>query len=354
MTYLPTWLAQNRGTDQVVYDLSYEANHELWDRYFLSGANSTEKSAFLANPTTAPLPNRRLLPVPGATASGLNDFNRAAANMLLAGAFNVNTCDPGAWRALLASLRGLKLNDATPGSSTPFPRGYGQPGSLHDPVDPYAPEIWTGTRRLTDQQITTLADAIVAEVKKRGPFLSVADFVNRRLVTSTGSTNATGLTGTLQAAIDTARLNATVADKLPLAPNGTAPANFGKHSYEPGDPDPTVWADPAHMRGSMATGVPTHLQQGDILQPLGSLLVARGDTFIIRCYGDAKSADGKTVAKAWAEAEVQRLPEFLDPVDPPETPEYNTGGTRVLSLANRHFGRRFRVVSFRWLNSDEV
>ena len=53
------------------------------------------------------------------------------------------------------------------------------------------------TPPLTDAEIDKLADNIVIEVRRRGPFMSIADFVNRRL-----TNQATGLKGPLQAAID--------------------------------------------------------------------------------------------------------------------------------------------------------
>ena len=62
---------------------------------------------------------------------------------------------------------------------------------------------WDGFRRLTDDQLTTLAEKIVEQVRLRGPFLSVGDFVNRRL-----DVGEKGRSGALQAAIDKAGLNA--------------------------------------------------------------------------------------------------------------------------------------------------
>ena len=54
----------------------------------------------------------------------------------------------------------------------------------------------------------------------------------------------------------------------------------------------------------------------------------------------------EAVARAWLEATVQRLPEFVDPTDKPTaTPA---------SIANQTFGRRFELVSFRWLKPEEI
>ena len=43
-----------------------------------------------------------------------------------------------------------------------------------------ARERWGGSVELTDEQINDLAQAIVDEVRERGPFMSMSDFVNRR------------------------------------------------------------------------------------------------------------------------------------------------------------------------------
>jgi hypothetical protein len=90
---------------------------------------------------------------------------------------------------------------------------------------------------------------------------------------------------------------------------------------------------------------------------LGADLVARGDTFLIRAYGEARAADGVTVeARAWCEAEVQRLPDYVNASDAPEQPAYTTTGAvnTAVSQQSRRFGRRFAVVSFRWLSPSEV
>lgn len=355
--WLPEWLVQRRRRDEVVYDLAYEVNHELWDRHFLSGATSNEKLAFFQDPANNIIPNHRLVPLDISRGSDFADFHRAATAVMLHGGFNVNSTDVAAWRAVLSSLRELPLGDSSEG--TPFPRFFND--VTDDPIATTslqlaltAPEVWSATTRLTDEQIDNLAEAIVVEVRRRGPFVSVSDFVNRRL-TSTDE----GLKGTLDAAIERARIN----DPLIRSNRNLAQMNlggWGVAAYEPGDPNssPFPWGERDHLRSHKVYGLPTFLQQTDILQTLGGMLVARGDTFVIRAYGDTRSSGGtgRVLARAWCEVEVQRVPDFVDGTNPPETPVAQVDGAlnEEISEINRRFGRQFRVVSFRWLAPDEV
>jgi hypothetical protein len=73
---------------------------------------------------------------------------------------------------------------------------------------------------------------------------------------------------------------------------------------------------------------------------------------VIRGYGDHRdTASGKIVAKAWCEAVVRRTAEYVDPSD--EATVLPSAATLV-SETNARFGRRFQIVSFRWLSPDEI
>lgn len=345
---LPSWMKQDRGRDEVVYDLSYESNHELWDRFFLSGATADEKRGF-AKDTSTPLANAKLIAATGSpNPARLVDYHQAASEVMLAGAFNINSTDPAAWRALLTSLR----DDANTEEGVRYARFLETATKDSEPKDIYSPAAWTGLRLLNDEKVNSLADALVTEVKNRGPFLSVSDFVNRRLVSATSTKAETGLTGALQRAIERTGIN----DKFKggdLAMNTTG---YGVGSYEVGK-DRDDWASPDHLRESKGAGMPGYLQQGDLLQALGSSLVARGDTFVIRAYGEARTPDGNTIlARAWCEAEVQRMPAYLNPADSPEQPPFTAAGlpNPALSAMSSKFGRRFQITSFRWLAANEV
>jgi len=84
--------------------------------------------------------------------------------------------------------------------------------------------------------------------------------------------------------------------------------------------------------------------QGDLLQALGSRLATRSDTFRLRAYG----ADAGNLSRHWLEWIVQRTPDFIDPHDAPETE------LPQLSPLNRVLGRRFKVISARWLSPSEI
>lgn len=97
--------------------------------------------------------------------------------------------------------------------------------------------------------------------------------------------------------------------------------------------------------GTTADGAPGVLSQADLLTAIAPVLTARGDTFRIRAYGEAGPTNGSKV-KAWCEAVVQCVPEYLDTADMPwATPS---------KPVNTRFGRRYEIVSFRWLSQSEI
>ena len=89
--------------------------------------------------------------------------------------------------------------------------------------------------------------------------------------------------------------------------------------------------------------------QGDVLQSLGPVLQARSDYFRVRAYGEAVDAGGKVIARAWCEAFVQRGAGYVDSTDRSETHV-----DLLTKIENKTFGRRFELVSFRWLAPREI
>src|SRR5690606_33139282 len=96
-----------------------------------------------------------------------------------------------------------------------------------------------------------------------------------------------------------------------------------------------------------ASFAPGDLNQSDILAAIGASLTSRSDTFIIRAYGESvHPQSGRAEAQAWCEAVVQRIPEYVNS----QADAAGTAGADLTSVENRQFGRRFRVIAFRWLN----
>ena len=344
-------------------DHSYLANRALWDDWFLSGITPQASPAFAQardQKTVAgdffsgkkPLPVARYMPVlDGRDASQLatsffsgvvpnnTAINSVASYLRVDGLFNVNSTSIEAWKTLLGSLKNRPIvvrdesgvesvaaKDAdTPVASLDAPRNV-----LTKDEAGMKREQWYGRRTLTDDEIDGLARAIVKEVRKRGPFLSLADFVNRRVGTDKDLAKA----GAIQCALDS--------DAVEINKNQNAGRSVGQAAAN-------NFAFPEAEKGPMPYGAPSLVKQGDILTPIAPVLSARSDSFIIRSYGEAVDANGKVTARAWCEAVVERDREYIDPADLPETPTAN-----LTKPINRDFGRRFNIVSFRWLNSGEV
>ena len=46
--------------------------------------------------------------------------------------------------------------------------------------DPLSEHAWRGVRKLSEEQIEKLAEEVVRQVKLRGPFLNMTEFINRQ------------------------------------------------------------------------------------------------------------------------------------------------------------------------------
>lgn len=333
-----------------VYDLSYLLNQELWDRYFFSTIPNT-LTADDIQPGYRP-PNSRLKLLPQSNPeliTGSDAFDTRAAALVIDGPFNINSTSVKAWSAMLASMNGLDYDPISQTSGTilenPFSR-YVRP-------DKNTEHFFDKTyRSLSQSQIDQLAAYIVEEIKARGPFLSLADFINRRLEKS-----RFGLKGTLQAAIDQQSAEAAVAERInywsdfPSDQNQTAGDGVTRSSYNlPAlkGGDSSLSYPPKHPWNSRFAFAPGYLTQADILTALGPALTARSDTFRVRAYGDVVNPlTGEVEARAWCEAIVQRSPDYVDGnLEPWETP--------VSGSVNATFGRSFRIISLRWLSENEI
>ncbi len=376
-----TWLRQFAGsatTEQPFADHSYLANKALWDEFFFSSISPkvTDAKVFSGGKTVKAvaedfffneqaLPNPRIVPfLTGFDNNQLDELftsydqhkdgfaDKIAAHLMVEGPFNINSTSVAAWKALFSSLKehdvtyldaksalvvGTNLDfqkvDGVPIPGGPLPNGKSYQGSSTDPSDS---EQWTGFRELTDGEIEELATAMVKQVKLRGPFLSLSDFINRRLDGSS-SAKELALKGALQAAIDDPDCSINAGFRSDLRKFTNREESFVNAQF------------PEAMEGPIAYGSAAYVDQADILRSFPAQLTPRGDTFVIRAYGDSLDDAGNVVGRAWCEAVVQRLPEYLDPTDDSEVSQADLN-----SLSNQNFGRRLAIVKFRWLNPSEI
>ncbi|MCW1887538.1 hypothetical protein OKA04_22570 [Luteolibacter flavescens] len=344
------------GAGYDMADHSWLANHALWDGCYFSGIRDAAEAERFHDGEPLPLNPRHEAwtdgdedgSAYGAAVTGAEGWHRTAARQMMKGGFNVNSTSVAAWRALLASGKSMEIPVINPVNATEstvtsaaaaYPRVLPSLSAETGPWDQDRDRSWTGFRVLSDEENEKLAEAIVREVRARGPFLSMSEFVNRSLVAGDAA-----LAGTLQAAIRHAGINpATIPDGRPISAQDVAA--FG-------------YANPDAACGDALEAGQASLTQGDLLAGMGSTLTVRSDTFVLRGYGDARDDRGSILARAWCEAVVQRIPEFIDPADAAdgviELPRADGIGARELSEVNRRFGRRFRVVAFRWLSPAEV
>jgi hypothetical protein len=350
-----------RDSPARIVDRGYVANHLLFDDYFFSsmaawkgpvfrryGAErdlETVVSDFLND--GKPLPNAAYQPylpagatpetararLVGGNGQPTADAHRlAAAHLLARGGFNINSTSVEAWTAVLSAAK-RKRPVTMPGGSSLKAGDRGGHVISRNPNPPLADDSddsrWLGYRELTDTQIRELAEAVVRQVKKRGPFRSLGEFVNRRLTTDKNL----ALYGAIQAALEDPAVSI------------NADYRGGGKELTATDIAGTNYEFPEAALGSRYQGTPAYINQADILTPIAPVIQARSDTFVVRGYGETRSKDGaRILARAWCEAVVQRVPEYLDEADKPETLIAD-----LISPSNRTFGRRFQIQSFRWL-----
>ena len=88
------------------------------------------------------------------------------------------------------------------------------------------------------------------------------------------------------------------------------------------------------------------------------MLTVRDDTFTIRAYGCVRTGGrGRVLAQAWCEAVVQRTIEYVDPSNEPQDRDRMPDGSapkKKLTAINKTLGRKFRVVSFKWLDAWDI
>lgn len=368
-------------------DHSWLANFRLWDSWYASTYVNQRTPSWpvqtelkkvisdFANGSKR-LPNTRFSPwMEGRKSEDLESlltksaaepqddaFRKSAATQLLDGAFNINSTSKAAWMAVLGGLDretiasllfdgnqfSVQSNRLTP--SQPYLTRKRMPAESSDTAAANGQRFgfWNGGCELTRPELEALAAGIVREVKRRGPFLSLSEFVNRRI----GPESDLTLKGAIQAAIDDAP---GIGD---LNSNTTGPrkALFNELSRNLGEAETggVPYAYPRAAHGQTALGASGGLDQLAVLTQIGGTISARSDTFRIRAYGDATDANGKITARAWCEAIVQRVPEYVVGASNDGNAPWDSPATATINPTNLAFGRSFRMKSFRWLAENEI
>ena len=352
----PYWSGLNKeligfipDTDSVVYDMSFETNYNIWDTYMLAvgGADESERSKKILNfaddPVENPLPNGRLglftrNDLETDIVDDLGDFYRAAARLSIEGGFDVNSTSVESWKALLSATKEITLKDS---KDAVFPRFLNPPGDTSG-NDGLTQESLSGNRELDEDEIELLAEQIVVQVKKRAPFFGLADFVNRRLASGDNNLDISRA-GAIEAALQESGVNSEM--ETPGLAITERDEDLKDISFD--SMTDSTRLDHRLKPSSQAWGLPGYLTQGDVLGVLGSTLSARSDTFTIRTYGESRDINGKILARAWCEATVQRTPEPVVPDKYDINPEPPTGD-------QVDFGRRFKIIGFRWMTPQEI
>jgi len=328
---------------------------ELFDRFFFSGLTAAVTPSVtvagdlrMPNPLLQPLRKRDGAKPDGADLRDtIGSGARSSRYFLQGGAFNINATNAAAWAPILRGIRFpapqvftyLDVSEAT-GTAEDTATASVQSGDAHFfrfshsaqetyKANPGLAETGSatpspanthlfrrGVRVLSAEQVSALAVRIGELVTLRlgadGPFRSLEEFISpQSLFAGVDSSGVPGAPrSVLEAAIADSEVNASIAE-------------FSSQ-----------W-----------------LTQGDILTALAPVLFARSDTFLIRSYGEAVNpATGATEGRAWCEATVQRVPEYFDSsadaaVVMPDA---------LTSALNLRYGRRFKVISFRWLTRSDI
>lgn len=241
----------------------------------------------------------------------LLDERKAAAHLLIKGAFNVNSTSAKAWRAILGGGTVPADYTITPALRNAFFRHSQSAQENSTSGSKPTGEVTArkqGVRALTDAQVDALGEAVARLNQARDqPYLSLQDFVN---------------SGTLATALD------------PAASILSGLSETDRRSINDG--------------AVVMRGMPAYVSQADLLTSISPFIATRSDTFRIRVYGDAVNPTdpSRVEARVYGEAVVQRVPDYYDDEQPATEHELNA--------VNAVLGRRFIVVYFRWLGLGDI
>lgn len=359
------------------FDHGLLINDAMWDRWFMSSVSDMPDKRgvrkaqevlndFMSGKEQLPVARYKKSATPYKDDQVIqrimaeDGWKHIAQYLMIDGGFNVNSTSVEAWTAVLQGLARRKLTAADDKRLTLVENGKSEDQVLFsrfmlsttdksvDSTGGYSMmqgsstfrkngmlSAWSEVRMLEPESIRRLAEEMVKQVRKRGPFLSMSDFVNRRLDSAGGET---AMKGALQAAIDATDINRDFQDIM------VKPIRGEYYSF------------PEAENGSMYTAAPGYLIQSDVLASLGNILTVRDDTFTVRSYGCVKNPSNAILAQAWCEAVVQRTMDYVDPSNAPSDRDFNPDGSKGKGLTevNKVLGRQFRVVSFKWLDLWDI
>lgn len=365
-----------------LYDWSYLLNDVLWDSYFFSSYINTGSTLELNN-TRYSFDESLNEDISHSSYSDEDavkeSYKSIASRLKINGSFNINSTSVEAWKAFLGGMLNVEIGGNTLSNRATFPR-------ITDPINSAIEakpgttsaktgSTYTGYNSISPDDIDQLAQSIVHEVRLRGPFVSLSQFVNRTVgghaistrdlpffsspknsiyetakeATTRTSAPYINRKGSLQAALDG---SSKLFSSLNRGYFDTANTDYTYSEDElPTRPDVRNEKDYDALRGeALASHYTGYLTQGDLLARIGAVITPRSDTFKIRAYGDVRDPTTEAVtAKSWCEITVQRKAAYVDD----QNFSFDSGRSNLTSN-NQKFGRRFEIVSMRWLTVDEI
>ena len=279
-----------------------------------------------------------------------NAWLNIGAEIEVEGMFNINSTSVAAWKSLLWNQKNALTPEAVFGvvSATDWSTNLSSHSDVvfsrttvaGDPFSASNPDIslLATPMSMNESEIEALAVAIVEQVKSRGPFLSLSEFINRQL----SNNEDLALAGAVESAL------IELSESSTNNPYAEIQALHPEQVVLPSDAN-AIYRFPKAAEGYAVYGTPGWARQADVIRSLAPIMTARDDTFKIRAYGEAKDArTGAVIARSWCEAVVQRKADYVD------SENNRADATSLLSERNQRFGRRFEIVSFRWIAQDEV
>ncbi|WPJ95532.1 hypothetical protein SH580_19120 [Coraliomargarita algicola] len=362
--YRKGWVNRNgvmEAPELVHSDWSYLLNDVLWDSYLFTGYNEDSGVSEALNPRIRPRSDWNSSTPPTA----LNNYSQSASEFIVNGAFNINSTSIESWKAFLSGLRGIdfiynnnqSFNDGTHAAYSRMATPSGT--TVNNTTDYTDQSYYNGFRILSDTEIQDLAEALVKEVKKRGPFRSLAHFVNRSVDSDEYSSTEELNYGIAAKASSTPEISPHYKGAIAAA---IAQTNINKEHFGADQGKMTLDSsddyqgagvlnsvDPVSVYGESTAHYPGDLAQSDVLMQIGDAITARSDRFKIRAYGDTINPVTEESATAICEMVVQRRIEYVDSAD-----AAYIAPDALTSAANKRFGRKYEIVSIKWIGQDEL